>query len=80
MYLTIGSRKYKSKSHKSGGKTPYWVDTFEVPAIMSPSELQMKVQLYDKDIIKDDFIGEGWYDLSRLIKTPGKTENRINIL
>ena len=46
---------------------------------MSPSELQMKVQLYDKDIIKDDFIGEGWYDLSILLNTPGKTENRIII-
>jgi hypothetical protein len=36
----------------------------------------MKVQLYDKDILIDDFIGEGWFDLSMLLNSPGKTDNR----
>jgi hypothetical protein len=35
VYLTIGTRKYKSKPHTSGGKTPFWIDTFQVPVIMS---------------------------------------------
>lgn len=26
--LTIGGKTYKSKVHKSGGKTPSWNDTF----------------------------------------------------
>ncbi len=36
----------------------------------------MKVQLYDRDILIDDFIGEGWFDLSLLLNSPGKTDNR----
>lgn len=41
--LTIGSLKYRSKTHKSGGKHPFWGDVFQVPVNALPKNLLMKV-------------------------------------
>ncbi len=30
--IFIGNRKYRSKTHKGGGKRPIWTDVFEIPA------------------------------------------------
>ena len=36
----------------------------------------MKVELWDHDLIKDDFIGQGSLNLTQLYNYPSKTENR----
>lgn len=36
----------------------------------------MKVELYDKDLIKDDFIGEGTVNLNQLLANPGISDNQ----
>ena len=73
MIISIGIQKQKSKVHKGGGKNPQWVDTFQFQAM---GNQVMKVELWDHDLIKDDFIGQGSLNLTQLYNYPSKTENR----
>jgi hypothetical protein len=72
--ISIGNQKQKSKVHQGGGKNPQWTDTFQFQAMGNQF---MKLELYDRDILKDDFIGQGSFNLTQLYKYPSKTENRI---
>ena len=70
--MSIADKKYRSKVHKKGGKTPSWDDTFEVPL---SEKLLMRVEVWDHDFIKDNFLAEGYYNLTQLMNLPGNTQN-----
>lgn len=38
----------------------------------------MKIAVYDDDFGKDDFVGEGTYNLNQLYSNPNRTENGTN--
>lgn len=51
--VTIGHEKQRTKTHKGGGKKPLWYDTLQ----FQTNGNMMKVEVYDDDWGKDDFIG-----------------------
>ena len=67
----VGQEKKRTKTHQGGGKKPNWTDTL---TFSSQSQL-MKVQVYDDDFGKDDFVGEGTVNLAPLFNNPSRTEN-----
>jgi len=68
---TIGHEKQRTKTHQGGGKKPQWYDTLQFQSNGS----FMKVEVYDDDFGKDDFIGEGTVNLTQLTSNPMRTEN-----
>ncbi len=69
--VIIGNQKFQTKPHSGGGKTPKWNESFK----FENNGAELKVQVYDDDIGKDDFHGEGTLDLSKSLANPGKVQN-----
>lgn len=69
--VTIGHEKQRTKTHKGGGKKPLWYDTLQ----FQTNGNMMKVEVYDDDWGKDDFIGQGTVNLNQLTSNPMRTEN-----
>jgi hypothetical protein len=64
---TLGKERYKTKVHNGGGQHPVWNEshTFNLKNMKLDSHL--KVKLYDKDTIKDDYIGVATINLEELL-------------
>lgn len=69
--MIIGNQKFQTKPHSGGGKTPKWNETFKFDANVA----ELKVQVFDDDIGKDDLHGEGSLSLAKWTSNPGKPEN-----
>ena len=52
---TVGGTIQKTHSANDQGKTPSWSDTL---SFMTNNEVSMRVEIWDKDVGKDDFIGQ----------------------
>jgi len=52
---------------KDGGKHPFWNDTF---FFNQTNDNLLKIQVWDDDTFKDDFVGEGTYNISQLYNMP----------
>ncbi|KXN70884.1 hypothetical protein CONCODRAFT_85016 [Conidiobolus coronatus NRRL 28638] len=88
----LSAQKHKTKTHKNAGSTVDFNETFEFNA--EPND-DLKVRLYDDDLIKDDEIGsakiplqgvfqtgqvESWYTIGEGSKTRGEVLLRIRAL
>jgi hypothetical protein len=64
---SLGKERYKTKVHNGGGQHPVWNEshTFNLKNMKLDSHL--KVKLYDKDTIKDDYIGVATINLEELL-------------
>jgi hypothetical protein len=40
----------------------------------------MKVQVYDQDMINDDFVGEAYYNLAKIYNMPNLPQNGISLI
>ena len=49
------AREIKTKTHKDGGTTPIWNESFEFDIV---DQYEIKIECYDEDFGKDDMIGE----------------------
>ncbi|MFG2484993.1 C2 domain-containing protein [Streptomyces virginiae] len=85
-----GQQRQKTKVVKDAGDHAVWNETFEFAASDSPRELRLEV--YDQDLLKDDLIGhtqvplqsvfqqgsvEEWYHLGRGSKVRGEVRLRM---
>ena len=61
--VRVGNQEYKTKTANDMGKNPTWNDTF---TFKINGEQTLDFYLYDKDVGKDDYIGEGKINLSTL--------------
>ena len=71
--IHIGGQKFQTKPHNGAGKTPKWSETFT----FNGNANELKVQVYDDDIGKDDYYGEGILNLNKWISNPGKTQTDV---
>ena len=55
--ITVGDTTLKTKADKEGGKRPKWNETLDFEC--SEEVTEIRVKLYDKDVVHDDYIGEG---------------------
>jgi len=64
---TFGKERFRSKVHSGGGDHPTWNEshTFNLKNMKLDSHL--KVKLYDKDTIKDDYIAAAKINLDELL-------------
>lgn len=64
--FTLNGAICKTKTHNGGGKTPTWNDTLTFDNV-SGDEI-VNFTAWDKDDLKDDFIGEGTLSLAPIKK------------
>lgn len=67
--IHIGGQKFQTKPHSGAGKKPKWNETFT----FNGNANELKVQVYDDDIGKDDYYGEGTLNLNNWMSNPGKS-------
>jgi Ca2+-dependent lipid-binding protein len=63
-------QKYETAVIKSGGQTPTWNQSFDIP-IYSLDHI-LKVSCMDKDLIVNDTVGEVLIRVNALVKSSGK--------
>lgn len=73
----ISNQRQRSKTHHEGGKHPKWNDTM---IFQINGSLNMTVQVWDKDLINDDIIGEGYVNLNSYLCSPGIIKNENIVL
>ena len=67
--IEVGSNKFRSKTHNSGGKIPSWYDAFNMRRI---DEKLMTIHVNDEDVFVDDHVGTGTIDLTKICEGPCK--------
>ncbi len=72
--IHIGGQKFQTKPDNGAGKKPKWVEYFTFQGNAN----ELKIQVYDDDIGKDDFIGEATVSLNKWTSNPHKAES-INV-
>lgn len=68
--IHIGGQKFTTKPHSGAGKKPKWTEAFT----FNGNANDLKVEVYDEDVGKDDFYGEGTLNLSKWLQNPGKAQ------
>lgn len=70
--IFVGNERQRSKTHRNGGKSPQWSDTFQ----FNTNDPILRVQVFDDDTFsQDDLIGEGTLNLNQCYQNPMRTEN-----
>jgi Ca2+-dependent lipid-binding protein len=64
--LILDNQSIKTKTHKNGGKNPTWNQT--VILNLLPGASVLRVEAWDEDAMKDDFIGSGSINLEPIFK------------
>lgn len=72
--MKLGQQVKKTKVHQEGGKKPRWND---VLTFAKTNDNNLKIEVWDKDMIEDDLVGEGTYSLSRAYSCPNQPLNGI---
>ena len=75
MKVTIGTQSQKTKTHRSAGKTPRWEETLRFKV---SNEEELKLEVYDEDLITHDLVGETTYFLDE-IKAKKKISENVKI-
>jgi Ca2+-dependent lipid-binding protein len=63
--------------HEEGGKKPRWNDTL---TFTRGSDTNLKIEVWDKDIIDDDLVGEGFFNLTKVYNCANTPQNGMRIL
>ena len=71
--ILFGGHEYKTSICEGGGKNPTFSEAFSMVPAGDPN---MHVQVWDSDMIKDDIVGEGTFNLRLLENRPNmRSEN-----
>jgi Ca2+-dependent lipid-binding protein len=70
--VKLGQQVKKTRVHEEGGKKPRWSDTL---TFNRSSDNQLVVQVWDKDVVDDDLVGEGNINLSSVYNNPNVPKN-----
>jgi len=65
---SFGKERFQTKVHNGGGQHPAWDETHSLSLKNMKLDSYLKVKLYDKDTIKDDFLGEAKITLQELLR------------
>lgn len=68
--IHIGGKKFQTKPHNGAGKNPKWSEVFTFDGNAN----ELKVQIYDDDIGKDDYYGEGTLNLNGWLSHSGQSQ------
>jgi hypothetical protein len=63
----LGKERFKTKVHTNGGQHPIWNESHNFNLKNMKLDSHLKVKLYDKDTLKDDYIGLAQIDLQELL-------------
>jgi hypothetical protein len=64
---SLGKERFKTKVHNNAGQHPIWNESHNFNLKNMKLDSHLKVKLYDKDTIKDDYIGLAQIDLQELL-------------
>jgi len=78
--LHVGSEKYKTKTHKKGGKTPVWDQAFIFTLKSTKHNELLHIVCYDEDLLSDDCIGRADIPMSALLANRGKGKQYYQIV
>lgn len=67
--IQVGGQKQRTRTCQGGGKNPNWSDTFQ----FNSTDPLLRLQVYDDDVGKDEFIGEGTLNLNQFYQNPMRT-------
>jgi len=70
--LKIGGEKHKSRTHKNGGTNPVWNQAFIFNLRDATSNDELKIEVWDKEMFKDDGIAKVKLKLHELANSFGK--------
>lgn len=70
--IKLGQQQKKTRVHDEGGKKPRWNDTL---TFAKSSDTNLKIEVWDKDVIDDDLVGEGFYNLTKAYNCPNQPLN-----
>lgn len=70
--VKLGQQQRKTRVHDEGGKKPRWSDTL---TFTRGSDTQLTIQVWDKDVVDDDLVGEGTVNLSGVYANPNYPKN-----
>eukprot|EP00004_Rigifila_ramosa_P004017 TRINITY_DN143_c0_g1_i8.p1 TRINITY_DN143_c0_g1~~TRINITY_DN143_c0_g1_i8.p1 ORF type:complete len:295 (-),score=52.98 TRINITY_DN143_c0_g1_i8:298-1140(-) len=68
--VQLGNQKFRTKTHKNGGKSPSWNETFNFNVADNMVTMPIVLTLMDDDIGADDFIGAISIPVNTLILKP----------
>jgi hypothetical protein len=63
----LGKERFKTKVHTNAGQHPIWNESHNFNLKNMKLDSHLKVKLYDKDTLKDDYIGLAQIDLQELL-------------
>jgi Ca2+-dependent lipid-binding protein len=75
--VKLGQQVKKTRVHDEGGKKPRWNDTLN---FTRGTDTNLKIEIWDKDVIDDDLVGEGFLNLTKVYNCPNTPQNGIRRL
>jgi len=63
----LGKEKFQTKVHNGAGQHPIWNETHSLSLKNMKLDSHLKVKLYDKDVLKDDYLGVAKINLDELL-------------
>jgi hypothetical protein len=64
---SLGKEKFQTKTHNNGGQNPIWNESHSLSLHNMNADSWLEVRLYDKDVLKDDYIGVAQIKLGELL-------------
>lgn len=76
MKIYFGGQEFRTSVCKNGGKNPSWNDVFTFnPA----GDSNLRIEVWDSDLLNDDLIGEGRFNLMQVYNMPSmRSDNRTH--
>lgn len=68
----FGKEKFQTKVHNNAGNHPVWNESHSLSLKNMTFESHLKVKIYDKDVVKDDYLGVAKVNLDELMRFDGK--------
>jgi len=68
----FGKEKFQTKVHDGAGQHPVWNESHSLSLNKMTFDSHLKVKIYDKDVLKDDYIGVAKINLDQLMRVDGK--------
>jgi hypothetical protein len=68
----FGKEKFQTKVHNNAGQHPVWNETHSLSMKNMTFESHLKIKIYDKDVVKDDYLGLTKVNLDELMRFDNK--------
>ena len=69
--------QHKTQTHEDAGKNPKWNQSIDV--ILKSKDDQLRLAVYDEDVIEDELIGEENFQASQFLVIKNKVNNTFQI-